>query len=158
MICGKYQIMIWAFNNFCRKKRGVIIFPCSLPKRVGKVSGSAFDATHTTQGIKLQEKGGMNALNGTHMVLMYLVAVWQQCIFLCFRVLRFFVHTDLSDELLIDLHLNLWLLWGCLQRNGVTSVTCRAWKNMTCREGKTCQAGFYRRGNVSKTHSPHSQQ
>lgn len=33
---------------------------------MGKVSGTSFDAIHTTQGIKLQKKGGINALNGTH--------------------------------------------------------------------------------------------
>lgn len=99
----------------------------------------------------------MNALNGTHGS-----HVPRGCLavvhFPVLRGAKVFVHTDLSDELLIDLHLNSWLLSGCLQRNGVTSVTWMAEKNMTCREGKTCQAGLYRRGNASKTHSRHSQQ
>lgn len=157
MIRGKYWIMIWAFNNFCRKKSMcVIIFPCSLPKRWVR-----FLALPLMQSIQLRELNCKRkeewALNGTHGS-----HVPHGCLaVLHFPVLhgaKLFVHIDLWDELLVDLHLNHWLLWGCLQRNGVTSVTCMAWKKMTCREGRTRQAGLYRRGNASKTHSPHSQQ
>lgn len=133
----------------------VIIFPCSLPKR--QVRFLALPLMQFTQLRELnckRKEGWMQWM--AHMVLMDLVAVWQWCTLLCFRVLSFLY--------ILTCKMSCWLIctWiaGCsggVHRNGVTSVTSMAWKKKTCREGKTCQAGLYRGGNASKltvlTHS-----